>query len=282
MIKRITTLVALVFASTTVSLAQNSVAQFTSENMAFFTLSIDGVRLAADASIMQEVTGLKEGAQYIVNIDYVSPEYTDIRTTMSLNANGGRGAGHYSFTIPAFFQNQLRLEGFVPMPQMGMNGGAMDQMSLNMTVGETSMNMSMGIGQTPTPAAPAPAPPAATPTPAPSAPVEVVDVEGYSGKIGCERPVAADRFERMMERIEDASFSDDKVNVAKQILRTNCLVIEQLLEIMEEVAFDEGQLELAKFAYDHIYDLENYYEIYGVFAFSSSSDELDEFLQGKY
>ena len=90
--KRITTLVALVFASTTVSLAQNSVAQFTSENMAFFTLSIDGVRLAADASIMQEVTVLKEGAQYIVNIYYVSPEYTDIRTTMSLNANGGMGA----------------------------------------------------------------------------------------------------------------------------------------------------------------------------------------------
>jgi hypothetical protein len=86
----------------------------------------------------------------------------------------------------------------------------------------------------------------------------------------------------MMERIADASFSDDKVNVAKQILRTNCLVIEQLMEILEEVAFDEGQLALAKFAYDHIYDLENYYEVYSVFAFSSSNDELDEFLQSKY
>ena len=70
----------------------------------------------------------------------------------------------------------------------------------------------------------------------------------------------------MMARIEDASFSDDKVNVAKQILRTNCLVIEQLVAMLEEVAFDEGQLDLAKFAYDHIYDLENYFEVYGVFS----------------
>jgi len=83
-------------------------------------------------------------------------------------------------------------------------------------------------------------------------------------------------------RIYDASFSDEKVNIAKQILRTNCIVIEQLVEILEEVAFDEGQLDLAKFAYEHVYDLENYYEVYGVFSFNSSSEELDAYLQSHY
>ena len=270
--------------------AQGSVAQLTSENMAFFTVSVDGVRLASDASIVQEITGLKEGAQYNVFIDYVSPEFSEVRTMMTLNANGGRGAGHYIFTIPSFFQNEMRLESFVPMHQPGLGAGGVDQMSINMNVGQTSMNISMnnnsgqlstGIDQQQQVQSSQQTQTVVQP-PVQNTQPQVVYVVGYSGQIGCEKPVEADRFKRMMERIYDASFSEDKVNLAKQILRTNCLVIEQLLEIMEEVAFDEGQLDLAKFAYDHIYDLENYYEVFSVFSFSSSSEELDEFLQDKY
>ena len=284
------------FLASAVCQSQGSIAQLTSENMAFFTISVDGVRLASDASIMQEITGLKEGGQYNVYIDYVSPEFSDVRAMLRLDANGGRGAGHYSFTIPSFFQNELRLESFVPMSPSGMGAGGIDQMSMNMNVGQTSMNvsmntnagqMSMGMGQQqqhqqPTMSQPAQQPQTSVQPPAQPVQTQIVYVEGYSGQIGCEKPVSADRFQRMMARIEDASFSDDKVNVAKQILRTNCLVIEQLVAMLEEVAFDEGQLDLAKFAYDHIYDLENYFEVYGVFSFSSSNDELDEFLGGKY
>ena len=275
--------------------AQGSVAQLTSENMAFFTVSVDGVSLASDASILQEITGLKEGAQYNVFIDYVSPEFSDVRTMMTLNANGGRGAGHYIFTIPSFFQNEMRLESFVPMNQHGMEAGGVDHMSINMNVGQTNMSISMNsnsgqlsteIGQQHQAQSSISYSSQQTQTvvqpPVQNTQPQVVYVVGYSGQIGCEKPVGVDRFERMMERIYDASFSEDKVNLAKQILRTNCLVIEQLLEIMEEVAFDEGQLELAKFAYDHIYDLENYYEVFSVFSFSSSSEDLDEFLQDKY
>lgn len=284
------------FLASAVCQSQGSIAQLTSENMAFFTISVDGVRLASDASIMQEITGLKEGGQYNVYIDYVSPEFSDVRAMLRLDANGGGGAGHYSFTIPSFFQNELRLESFVPMSPSGMGAGGIDQMSMNMNVGQTNMNvsmntnagqMSMGMGQQqqhqqPTMSQPAQQPHTSVQPPAQPLQTQIVYVEGYSGQIGCEKPVSADRFQRMMARIEDASFSDDKVNVAKQILRTNCLVIEQLVAMLEEVAFDEGQLDLAKFAYDHIYDLENYFEVYGVFSFSSSNDELDEFLQNKY
>lgn len=284
------------FLASAVCQSQGSIAQLTSENMAFFTISVDGVRLASDASIMQEITGLKEGGQYNVYIDYVSPEFSDVRAMLRLDANGGRGAGHYSFTIPSFFQNELRLETFVPMSPSGMGAGGIDQMSMNMNVGQTNMNvsmntnagqMSMGMGQQQqhqpsTMSQPAQQPQTSVQPPAQPVQTQIVYVEGYSGQIGCEKPVSADRFQRMMARIEDASFSDDKVNVAKQILRTNCLVIEQLVAMLEEVAFDEGQLDLAKFAYDHIYDLENYFEVYGVFSFSSSNDELDEFLQNKY
>ena len=79
---------------TTVSFfGQNSTARLTSENLSFFTVSVNGMRLASEASVMQEISGLQEGMSYNLLIDYVSPEFDDVRTTMKLNANGGKGAG---------------------------------------------------------------------------------------------------------------------------------------------------------------------------------------------
>ena len=244
------------------------------------------MRLASEASVMQEITGLQEGMSYNLLIDYVSPEFDDVRTTMKLNANGGSGAGVYSFTIPSFFQGELKLDNFMPTAQGqpgGMESMSMD-MNVNMNMGQTALNVSFGNGgnaqPTSTPSQPAPT---QQPDPAPATQeVQIVYVEGYSGAIGCEKPVDDSRFERMMDKIADAGFSDDQVAMAKQILRTNCLNISQLVEILEEIAFDEGQLELAKFAYDHIYDLENYWEVYGVFSFSSSKEELEQFIDSQY
>ena|GEM_PF-504215 len=266
--------------------SQNSVVQLTSENMAFFTVSVNGMRLASEASIHQEITGLQEGAVYNLFIDYVAPEYSDIQTKLSLSASGGKGSGIYNFTIPSFFQDGLRLDGYMSTSGGGVSG--MDQISMNLNVDQLGMNVNMNIsdGNLSLGIQDQPEQPAAVPTPVPAAPepaapVQVVYVEGYTGRIGCERPVGADRFAGMMETISDAAFSDDKVRIAKQIMRSNCLVIEQLVEILEEITFDEGQLDLAKFAYEHIYDLENYYQVYGVFSFSSSGEELDEYIQDK-
>ena len=275
--------------------SQNSVVQLTSENLAFFTVSVNGMRLATEASIRQEITGLQEGGVYNLFIDYVDPDFSDIQTKLSLSASGGQGSGVYNYTIPSFFQDGLRLDGY--MSTSGGNMSGMDQISMNVNVDQLGMNVNMNMSDgnlslgiqdqpeqsaaVPAPAVPAPVAAAPQQAPAPAAPVQVVYVEGYTGRIGCERPVGADRFSGMMETIGDAAFSDDKVRIAKQIIRTNCLVIEQLVEILEEITFDEGQLDLAKFAYEHIYDLENYYQVYGVFSFSSSGEELDEYIQDR-
>ena len=284
---------ALTIVSIANGVAQNSTVQLTSENMAFFTVSVDGIRLASEASVLQQITGLNEGGQYNLFIDYVSPDFSDVRTKLVLSANGGQGAGIYSYTIPSFFQNGLRLDAFIPTSDMSMMSGNvvivnpdgmnLEHMSMNVQSGQASqasMNISMNTGQMS--GAQQQQQQQQLPPPSQNESVQIVYVEGYSGSIGCETPVGPDRFERMMDRIYDASFSDEKVNIAKQILRANCIVIEQLVEILEEVAFDEGQLDLAKFAYEHVYDIENYFEVYGVFSFSSSSEELDTYLQSQY
>ena len=110
---------------------------------------------------------------------------------------------------------------------------------------------------------------------------EVIYVSGYSGKIGCTPPVNSERLEDMAKTVKNQTFGDDKVRVTKQIVRSNCITLDQLIILLNEFDWDDGKLEIAKFAYDHVYDLENYYKVYNLFTFSSSGEELDEFIQSK-
>ena len=162
--------------------AQNSTARLTSENLSFFTVSVNGMRLASEASVMQEITGLQEGMSYNLLIDYTSPEFDDVRTTMKLNANGGKGAGMYSFTVPSFFQGELRLDNFMPTSQ-GQSGGmeSMDMnVNMNMNMGQTALNVSFGNGGN---AQPTPTPTASTQTqqPNPAPPTQEVKLCTWKG-----------------------------------------------------------------------------------------------------
>ena len=110
---------------------------------------------------------------------------------------------------------------------------------------------------------------------------EPVYVSGYNGKIGCTPPVNSERLEDMAKTVENQTFSDDKVRVTKQIIRTNCITLDQLIVLLNNFDWDDGKLEIAKFAYDYVYDLENYYKIYDLFTFSSSGEELEEYIQDR-
>ena len=46
----------------------------------------------------------------------------------------------------------------------------------------------------------------------------IIYVPGYNGT-RCSNPVKEERFEDMMESVEDASFAEDKVRVCKRILK---------------------------------------------------------------
>ena len=114
-------------------------------------------------------------------------------------------------------------------------------------------------------------------------PVEetVVYVEGYTGAIGCEIPINQSRFDHMLSTIENQDFASSKKRVAKQIISANCIVTSQLQRILELFDFESDKLEMAKYAYDYTYDIENYYTINNVFDFESSIEKLDKFIRNK-
>ncbi len=116
-----------------------------------------------------------------------------------------------------------------------------------------------------------------TPPPAP----EVIYVKGYEGEIGCQPPVSSSRFKSMLSSIDNQDFDNAKKRVAKQIIDSNCMTTDNIVVILELFDFDKDKLEIAKYAYDYVYDIENYYLVNNVFDFDSYVKELDDYIRSK-
>lgn len=104
---------------------------------------------------------------------------------------------------------------------------------------------------------------------------------GYSGRIGCAWPMTESEFNDAKKGIESKSFEETKLNTAKQIGRDRCFTATQVKGIIEVFNFEDSRLDFAKFAYDRTYDIDNYYKVSDAFNFSSSTDELNKYIQSR-
>lgn len=103
-------------------------------------------------------------------------------------------------------------------------------------------------------------------------------VPGYTGPYGCYQPMNAQTFANAKNSIASKDFEDSKLTIAKQIANTNCLLVSQVKEILMLFSFENSKLEFAKHAYTHTYDKGNYFMVNDVFDFSSSIDDLNEYI----
>jgi len=104
-------------------------------------------------------------------------------------------------------------------------------------------------------------------------------VDGYSGNVGCEKPM--NNVNSIINAINNESFDDDKLMIAKQAIKNKCLKTDDVIKIIELITFEDTRLELAKFAYNSTYDIDDYYKVNSVFKFSSNKEELNEFISNK-
>lgn len=94
--------------------------------------------------------------------------------------------------------------------------------------------------------------------------------------------VSATDMTDIKKSINAASFDNTKVTTAKQILSAKkCFTVAQIKEILGLFSFESSKLEVAKYAYDFCIDKSNYYQVNDVFSFSSSKDDLSNYVQGK-
>jgi hypothetical protein len=101
---------------------------------------------------------------------------------------------------------------------------------------------------------------------------------GYNGRTGCNYPLSDDRFATVKQSISSKDFEDSKLTVAKQVMKSNCLLASQVKEIMLLFDFESTRLDFAKQAYSYTFDIDNYYILNDAFDFESSISELNQYI----
>lgn len=104
---------------------------------------------------------------------------------------------------------------------------------------------------------------------------------GYYGSIGCSRPISAQEFSDIKNTIAAMSFEESKLNIAKQIASSNCLLARQVKEIIFLFNFEDTRLDFAKYAFSYTYDVGNYFIVNESFKFEISVDELNRYIRKK-
>jgi len=85
----------------------------------------------------------------------------------------------------------------------------------------------------------------------------------------------------MLKQLGSESFADDRIVIAKQILDNHCLSVEQIKGFMKKFTFDKRKMEVAKYAYDNCTDTKNYYQLSGLFDFSSEKQAFNSWLNNQ-
>ena len=162
---------------------------------------------------------------------------------------------------------------------VGVNG-----MGINMNVGVTD---NMGGGTTTTHTTTTRTTTTTTRVPdevviAKPAPVrEPYRMPGYSGPIGCAMPLSSTEFDDLKKSIESKSFEDSKMTLAKQVGSSRCFTVDQVKGLMGLFSFEDSKLDIAKYAYERTYDIDNYYKVNDAFTFETSIDDLNGYIQAR-
>lgn len=102
---------------------------------------------------------------------------------------------------------------------------------------------------------------------------------GYNGVYGCAQPMSSANFEAAKNTIKSKNFDESRLTIAKQIIGTNCLLCSQIKELMLLLTFEQSRLDLAKFAWHHVLDKGNYFQLNDAFTFESSISDLNKYIQ---
>jgi Domain of unknown function (DUF4476) len=106
-----------------------------------------------------------------------------------------------------------------------------------------------------------------------------VAVAGYTGPIGCAWPMDDATFNSMKASVNAKSFADEKEAVVRQAVGASCVTAAQSKKIVELFTFDSGKIEMAQFCWDHCYDYDNFFMVNDAFTFSSSMDEVNDYME---
>lgn len=107
------------------------------------------------------------------------------------------------------------------------------------------------------------------------------------GATTCTLPVAVPQgpqpmnpmsFGQLKQTVSNSTFESTKLSVFKQALAYNYFTSQQVLDIMNLFTFESYKVEVAKISYAKTLDPNNYYLVNNGFTFSSSVNELNNYI----
>ena len=82
----------------------------------------------------------------------------------------------------------------------------------------------------------------------------------------CPKPVKKGIFKSNLETIEQTDFSQTRLDLANEFVKSNCVSTKQLKEILALFNFEAHKAEVAISAYDNVVDKNKFHEIYREFS----------------
>jgi hypothetical protein len=106
-------------------------------------------------------------------------------------------------------------------------------------------------------------------------------IPGYAGAVGCNSPMTVIEFSDVKNAVAAKSFEDSRMSVAREALIGRCIITDHVKELMMLFTFEKNRLTFAKYAFDHTYDINNYFKLNDAFTFETSVEELDTYIRSR-
>jgi hypothetical protein len=93
------------------------------------------------------------------------------------------------------------------------------------------------------------------------------------------QPMNDASFSALLATMKRESFETTRLELTKQVVDKNYFTTTQVRQLLLLYSFDNNRLDLAKHAYKNTIDRENYFQLYELFTFSRSKEELAAYVR---
>ena len=80
----------------------------------------------------------------------------------------------------------------------------------------------------------------------------------------------------LVQAVQQRSSEASKLSTAKEALSQSSIRADDLRRLLRSLGFEASRVELAKFAYSHVADRQNFYRVYEAFEFDASAQEVQQ------
>lgn len=101
---------------------------------------------------------------------------------------------------------------------------------------------------------------------------------GITTSCGYSVVMSDNTFRHLKSMVSNGVFDSKKMDIIKVAIASSRVSSRQVLELMRMLMFDSNRLELAKFAYLHTVDKQNYFIVNDAFIFSSNISALSRYI----